>query len=66
MYLGPCYILSAVVYTIPKTGSSHAHIVLWFAERNKLITPQDLDEVISAEISDGEVDPAGYKASLSL
>ncbi|KAL8106785.1 hypothetical protein AgCh_023523 [Apium graveolens] len=51
----------AVVYTIPKTGSSHAHIVLWFAERNKLITPQDLDEVISAEISDGEVDPAGSR-----
>ncbi|XP_074362670.1 uncharacterized protein LOC141702950 isoform X4 [Apium graveolens] len=31
-------------------------------EGNKLITPQDIDEVISAEIPDEEVGPARYKA----
>lgn len=58
------YILLPVVYTVEfqKRGLPHAHILLWFAEGNKLISPEDIDEIISAEIPDEQVDPVGYKA----
>ncbi|XP_063942080.1 uncharacterized protein LOC108218842 isoform X3 [Daucus carota subsp. sativus] len=54
----------AVVYTIEfqKRGLPHAHIVLWLAGPDKLLTPEDIDQVISAELPDEQVDAAGYKA----
>ncbi|KAK1351310.1 hypothetical protein POM88_054474 [Heracleum sosnowskyi] len=54
----------AVVYTIEfqKCGLPHAHIVLWFAGGEKLLTPEHIDELICAEIPDEVTDPIGYKA----
>ncbi|KAK1382505.1 hypothetical protein POM88_020240 [Heracleum sosnowskyi] len=54
----------AVVYTIEfqKRGLPHAHIVLWLANEDKLVTPEQIDEVICAEIPDELGDPVGYKA----
>ncbi|KAK1396108.1 hypothetical protein POM88_005971 [Heracleum sosnowskyi] len=54
----------AVVYTVEfqKCGLPHAHIVLWLAAADKLLTTEDIDNVISAEIPDKETNPVGYKA----
>ncbi|KAK1383681.1 hypothetical protein POM88_021416 [Heracleum sosnowskyi] len=54
----------AVVYTIEfqKRGLPHAHIVLWLGTGDKLLTPTDIDDVISAEIPDKLTDPVGYNA----
>lgn len=35
---------------------------MWVAGQDKLITPEDIDQVIFAEIPDEEVDAVGYKA----
>ncbi|KAL8121432.1 hypothetical protein AgCh_018235 [Apium graveolens] len=58
----------AVVYTVEfqKRGLSHAHIVLWLAAADKLLTPEDIDNVISAEIPDKIADPEGYKSVSQL
>ena len=45
-----------------KRGLPHAHIVLWLASADKLLTPEDIDNVICAEIPDESADPVGYKA----
>ncbi|KAK1398557.1 hypothetical protein POM88_008420 [Heracleum sosnowskyi] len=54
----------AVVYTIEfqKRGLPHAHIVLWLANDDKLVTPEQIDEVICAELPDELGEPVGYKA----
>ncbi|XP_074362378.1 uncharacterized protein LOC141702627 [Apium graveolens] len=59
---------SQLVYTVEfqKRGLPHAHIVLWLAVADKLLTPEDIDNVISAEIPDKEADPKGYKAVSQL
>ncbi|XP_074346335.1 uncharacterized protein LOC141685109 [Apium graveolens] len=49
-----------------KRGLPHAHIVLWLAAADKLLTPEDIDNVISAEIPDKIVDPEGYTAVSQL
>lgn len=49
-----------------KRGLPHAHIVLWLANADKLLTPEDIDNVISAEIPDKLADPEGYKAVSQL
>ncbi|KAL8120812.1 hypothetical protein AgCh_017845 [Apium graveolens] len=53
----------AVVYTVEfqKWGLPHAHIVLWLRDGDKLITPEDIDAVICAELPDKDVDPVAYK-----
>ncbi|XP_074356462.1 uncharacterized protein LOC141696181 [Apium graveolens] len=58
----------AVVYTVEfqKRGLPHAHIVLWLGAADKLLTPEDIDNVISAEIADKKADPIGYKAVSQL
>lgn len=55
---------SFLVYTIEfqKRGLPHAHIVLWLATRDKLLTPSYIDNVICAEIPDKLTDPVGYNA----
>ncbi|KAK1370912.1 hypothetical protein POM88_037004 [Heracleum sosnowskyi] len=54
----------AVVYTIEfqKRGLPHAHIVLWMAEGDKLLSTEDSDTIISAELPDKETDAVGYEA----
>ncbi|KAK1350679.1 hypothetical protein POM88_054600 [Heracleum sosnowskyi] len=54
----------AVVYTIEfqKRGLPHAHIVLWMAEGDKLLSTEDSDTIISAELPDKETDGVGYEA----
>ncbi|KAK1370907.1 Helicase-like protein [Heracleum sosnowskyi] len=54
----------AVVYTIEfqKRGLPHAHIVLWMAEGDKLLSTEDIDTIISAELPDKETDAVGYEA----
>ncbi|KAK1386077.1 Helitron helicase [Heracleum sosnowskyi] len=54
----------AVVYTIEfqKRGLPHAHIVLWLAEGDKLVSPEEIDSVVSAEIPDKETDRVAYDA----
>ncbi|KAK1389884.1 hypothetical protein POM88_018062 [Heracleum sosnowskyi] len=49
----------AVVYTVEfqKRGLPHAHIVLWLGTADKLLTVDDIDNVISAEIPDKVADP---------
>ena len=53
-----------VVYTIEfqKRGLPHAHIVLWLAPADKLLTVDEIDDVICAEIPDKLTDQVGYKA----
>lgn len=53
-----------MVYTIEfqKRGLPHAHIVLWLAGWDKILTTEDIDDVICAEIPDEIADPVGYKA----
>ncbi|KAK1350657.1 hypothetical protein POM88_054624 [Heracleum sosnowskyi] len=53
-----------VVYTIEfqKRGLPHAHIVLWMAEGDKLLSTEDIDTIISAELPDKETDAVGYEA----
>lgn len=54
----------AVVYTIEfqKRGLPHAHIVLWLAGGDKLLTPEDIDKVVCAEIRDKDTDIIGFNA----
>ncbi|XP_074339091.1 uncharacterized protein LOC141677199 isoform X4 [Apium graveolens] len=56
--------LIGVVYTVEfqKRGLPHAHIVIWLATADKLVTMDDIDSVISAEIPDKDADPVGYQA----
>ncbi|KAK1401461.1 hypothetical protein POM88_001066 [Heracleum sosnowskyi] len=56
--------LRAVVYTIEfqKRGLPHAHIVLWLADGDILLTPTDIDNVICAEIPNKDTDIVGYNA----
>nr|XP_017217380.1 PREDICTED: uncharacterized protein LOC108194955 [Daucus carota subsp. sativus] len=58
----------AAVYTIEfqKRGLPHAHIVLWLADGDKLLSSDEIDLVISAEIPDKEVDPIGYEVVAQL
>lgn len=57
-----------MVYTIEfqKRGLPHAHIVLWFADGDKLLTPSDIDKVVCAEIPDKETDIVGFNAVSQL
>lgn len=52
-----------MVYTVEFQNRylSHAHIVLWVVGEDKLITLEDIDQVISAELPDERVDVVGYK-----
>ncbi|GKB61559.1 hypothetical protein Tco_0917745 [Tanacetum coccineum] len=54
----------AVVYVIEfqKRGLPHAHILLWLKEHCKCKTPDDIDDIISAELPSQTDDPVGYKA----
>ena len=51
------------MYTIEfqKRGLPHCHICLWLDPNDKLRTPQQIDNFISAEIPDKDVDPALYQ-----
>ncbi|KAI9079854.1 hypothetical protein K1719_038100 [Acacia pycnantha] len=53
----------ADVYTIEfqKRGLPHAHIILWLSNADKLKTPFDVDQLISAEIPNKELDPELYE-----
>jgi ATP-dependent DNA helicase PIF1 len=44
-----------------KRGLPHAHLVLMFAEHDKLTTPEAVDRIICAEIPDKTVDPELYQ-----
>nr|GEU30250.1 Gag-Pol polyprotein [Tanacetum cinerariifolium] len=52
-----------VVYVIEfqKRGLSHAHILLWLEEEWKGKTPNQVDDIISAELPSPTTDPEGYK-----
>lgn len=54
----------AVVYTIEfqKRGLPHAHILLWIDRQDRNMSVNDIDEVISAEIPDKELNPELYNA----
>ncbi|KAI9102338.1 hypothetical protein K1719_023540 [Acacia pycnantha] len=54
--------IKAEVYTIEfqKRRLPHAHIILWLSEADKLRTPFHVDELISVEIPDKELDPELY------
>ncbi|KAL8095121.1 hypothetical protein AgCh_036542 [Apium graveolens] len=54
----------AGVYTIEfqKWGLPHAHIVLWLCHGDKLMSSEEIDSIISAEIPDKDSDPIGYEA----
>lgn len=68
LFLNICKIIinfsstSTVVYTIEfqKRGLPHVHIVLWLPEPDKCTTPDQIDEIICAEIPDKEIDLIGY------
>ncbi|KAI9113901.1 hypothetical protein K1719_015152 [Acacia pycnantha] len=55
--------VKAEVYTIEfqKRGLPHAHIILWLNEVDKVMTPFDVDKLISAEIPDRYEDPELYE-----
>nr|GEU94766.1 ATP-dependent DNA helicase PIF1 [Tanacetum cinerariifolium] len=51
------------VYVIEfqKRGLPHAHILLWLEENYKCKTPNEIDDIISAEIPSPTADPDEYK-----
>ncbi|XP_025625167.1 uncharacterized protein [Arachis hypogaea] len=54
----------AVIYTIEfqKRGLPRAHILLFLAQEHKFPGPDDIDNIISAEIPDQTLDPEYYQA----
>ncbi|GJV04455.1 helicase [Tanacetum coccineum] len=52
-----------VVYVIEfqKRGLPHAHILLWLKEEWKCKTPNQVDDIISADLPSLTTDPEGYK-----
>nr|GEZ75382.1 hypothetical protein [Tanacetum cinerariifolium] len=52
-----------VLYVIEfqKWGFPHAHILLWLEERYKCMTPDEINDIISAELPSPAEDPDGYK-----
>nr|XP_045088159.1 uncharacterized protein LOC120970143 isoform X2 [Aegilops tauschii subsp. strangulata] len=54
----------AIVYTIEfqKRGLPHAHILLFLDLGDKDPSPQNIDQIISAEVPDKDADPEGYMA----
>ncbi|XP_057808736.1 uncharacterized protein LOC131023211 [Salvia miltiorrhiza] len=57
-------IVRAVVYTIEfqKRGLPHAHILLFFWNEDRNPSPDNINEIISAEIPDMDLDPKYYTA----
>ncbi|KAI9118266.1 hypothetical protein K1719_010598 [Acacia pycnantha] len=55
--------IKADVYTVEfqKRRLPHAHIILWLFEANKLTSPFDVDQLISAKIPDKLIDPELYE-----
>ena len=53
----------SVVYVIEfqKRGLPHAHILLWLKKKAKCRTPNEIDDIISAEFPSPTDDPNGYK-----
>ena len=49
----------ACVWTIEfqKCGLSHIHMIIFLDPNDKLCTPQDIDSVLSAELSDPDQEP---------
>lgn len=43
---------------------AHAHIIIWLKEKDKHLTPEQIDRLISAEILDVTIDPKGYEACM--
>lgn len=50
------------MYTVEfqKRGLPHAHILIFLHPSNKYPTPNDIDRIISAEISNQGIDPELY------
>ena len=49
--------LTAHVYSVEfqKSGNPHAHLLLWFQDKDAWLNPDTIDEFISAEIPDKEI-----------
>jgi hypothetical protein len=62
------YSINAVIYTIEfqKRGLPHAHILVFLKENYKCKGPSEINQIISAEIPDKDVDPDGYEAVENL
>ena len=58
-----CSFFFPVIYTIEfqKRGLPHAHIIIFLSPEDKILTSEDVDRIISAEIPDEEEDPSLYK-----
>ena len=58
------FLYFAVVYTIEfqKRGLPHAHIFLWVERKDKNMTTDEIDNIISAEIPDPDQNPELYQA----
>ena len=56
------------MYTIEfqKRGLPHAHIVLWLADDDKLLSTEEIDSVISAKIPDKDNHKVAYEAVSQL
>ena len=52
-----------VLYTIEfqKRGLPHCHTLLWISSSTKIENAQDVDQYISAELPDPQLDPRAYK-----
>ncbi|GKE24752.1 hypothetical protein Tco_1436264, partial [Tanacetum coccineum] len=56
------------VYVIEfqKRGLPHAYILLWLEEEWKCKTPNQVDDIISAELPSLTIDPEGYKVVIEF
>jgi hypothetical protein len=58
--------MSIFTYTVAHTnefqkhGLPHSHILVWQVKNNNLLTPDDVDADISAELRDPLLDPLGF------
>ncbi|KAH7679123.1 DNA helicase protein [Dioscorea alata] len=58
----------AVVYTVEfqKRGLPHVHVLLWLQRENSFMTPAEIDNIVSAELPNKEIDTIGYEVVTSF
>jgi len=64
----PFYVCFVVIYTIEfqKRGLPHAHILVFLSPKHRCVKPEQLDNIICAEIPDKDKDPDLFNIVTSL
>lgn len=63
--LGP-RVAKVWVVEYQKRGLPHAHLLLWLGNKDTFLTPEGMEEIISAELPDSESDPELHTAVTTM